>query len=772
MPREIYNLGRVVGYSAYELFVKQILQEDPNKQPPTEKEWLASTVSLGSSMLLKISANNSVDDSKYWVQDIMLPASSSLCAANTIIGSLFFGKGVYENNSKWASRVSDYGLLISNVLASSPSGTVGSSGNIPSQISDSLTDSQIQSYAQNIDDYSKIIDGIVIQPGTWSTSSNQPPQKTLSPNLAQVPRIRLLIKGKIKQDFEIILTGFTVNGVIAGTSGLDTSTETSSPYNGDFLGPAVFPWASKIVFSTTNAYAHMINTLRYQRKLPIDASYISVEDSPIIDMKSINPNEFYEQGSTSWGAKNTTPGTNGHRYMISYSSIQNIPVSVDVENMTDDSVSVLATYNKSTDKIFPPALWGGILNKNNGSNKLYPVDIVAPGSVKIFANTGQGNASSWPGYKYMQNYPGVFPLEYDLRMQFYSYLHGPTIPDNDYTKRYPIASISSWRPTYKNYLGDEYVTVPSGLDKFTGVKIKTGLNEIGVLALGTVDYSSGTPFTQYVISTDGSNDSSHKTLNGTVYEVGTQTKLTPVQGNINWATLLEALANDKSIDILGDNLKLFKAGLANGYIQLPTGAGRKFTFGENYIELENKIQLILSNETGNFSDVTTNIPATGKFTAGRNYLQLPGGSTLWFTGDGYKFTIDMNQIGLPNGAKLYLNSSMLGLLNGAKLNLATSEATTTITDEYIKLSNTAKITLTNDSIGLNNGSNLTLSDNSVQLKNGNKITLSTDDSFTLSNGVKVTTGTNFIQIGSGPRLYISKSAPTGTIPTGSIGIGW
>lgn len=653
MPREIYNLGRVVGYSAYELFVKQVLQEDPNKQPPTEKEWLASTVSLGSSMLLKISADNSKDDSKYWTQDIMLPESSSLCAANTIIGSLFFGKGVYENNSKWASRVSDYGLLISNILTSSPSGTVDSSENIPSQISDSLTDSQIQSYAQKIDGYSKIIDGIVIQPGNWSTSSNQPPQTTLSPNLAQVPTIRLLIKGKIKEEFEILLTGFTVNGVIAGTSGLDTSTETSSPYNGDFLGPAVFPWASKIVFSTTNAYAHMINTLRYQRKLSTDTSYIAVKDSPIIDMKSINPNEFYEQGLDSWGERKTVNlSNNASRYMITYPSIEKIPVSVNVKNMTDDSVAVLATYNKSTDKIFPPALWGGILNKNNGSNKLYPVDIVAPGSVKIFYNSGLGNANSWPGYKYMQNYPGVFPLEYDIAMQFYSYVHSPTVSDIS-TTRCPIASISTWRPTYKNHSGDEYTTVPEGLNKFIGAKIKTGLNEIGVLALGTVGYS-GNPFTQYAISTDGSNQ---KTLNGTVYEVGTQDKLTPAPGNINWATLLEALANDKSIDILGDNLKLFKAGLANGYIQLPTGDGRKFKFDENYIELENKAKLYLNDNTLGLSNGSN-------LTLADDSIQLKNGNKITLStndsftlSNGVKVTTGTNFIQIGSGPRLYISKS-------------------------------------------------------------------------------------------------------------------
>ena len=34
------------------------------------------------------------------------------------------------------------------------------------------------------------------------------------------------------------------------------------------------------------------------------------------------------------------------------------------------------------------------------------------------------------------------------------------------------------------------------------------------------------------------------------------------------------------------------------------------------------------------------------------------------------------------------------------------------------------------------------------------------------------TDTNYIEMGNGVRLYISSTAPTGTIPDGSIGVGW
>ena len=43
---------------------------------------------------------------------------------------------------------------------------------------------------------------------------------------------------------------------------------------------------------------------------------------------------------------------------------------------------------------------------------------------------------------------------------------------------------------------------------------------------------------------------------------------------------------------------------------------------------------------------------------------------------------------------------------------------------------------------------------------------------TVESGASVKSGTQFIEFSNGLRLYIAKSAPTGSIPDGSIGIGW
>lgn len=44
--------------------------------------------------------------------EVQLPSNTTLCAANTIIASFFKGSAVYSSN--WATRIIDYGDLISN----------------------------------------------------------------------------------------------------------------------------------------------------------------------------------------------------------------------------------------------------------------------------------------------------------------------------------------------------------------------------------------------------------------------------------------------------------------------------------------------------------------------------------------------------------------------------------------------------------------------------------------------------------------------------------
>ena len=54
MSNEIYNEGRVVGYSAEELFDKLFKEQFPDDDVPTTQEWLSSSMGMGASFALHI----------------------------------------------------------------------------------------------------------------------------------------------------------------------------------------------------------------------------------------------------------------------------------------------------------------------------------------------------------------------------------------------------------------------------------------------------------------------------------------------------------------------------------------------------------------------------------------------------------------------------------------------------------------------------------------------------------------------------------------------
>ena len=182
MPKTIWNEGRVLGYSAYETYVRYVVSQ--NGSPADEKSWLASTLSYGSSLLLWVSPDNT-EGVHY--RDFAFPTDSKLCAANNIMGSFFSGEGD-SNPDGWERKVIDYGPLIENDETASPTNTeipVRNNGAL-----DIITISRIQ-------DYVKILDGVVIQPGTWTENTDLVPTKTFAPVLSKKPTLRLSFSDKI-----------------------------------------------------------------------------------------------------------------------------------------------------------------------------------------------------------------------------------------------------------------------------------------------------------------------------------------------------------------------------------------------------------------------------------------------------------------------------------------------------------------------------------------------------------------------------------------------
>lgn len=517
----LYNEGRVVGYSAYELYVKQQQSIDPDTPPASERQWLASTIAMGSSMLLRINADTDHESGEEWMLEIPFPHEANkttmLCAANTIVASFFKGDATYLDDSSgvggWAQRITDYGDLISNTAQSSPNGQVGPTGTVPNQTLDKWSQKEKNELSQ----YLKIVDGIVIQPGTWSDGQNQPPQKDFIPDLGSYPRLRILFKGPIETQFQILLTGFTIRTVVKGVTGLDGSTSTSNPQDGDFLGPGQFPWAAKIMFSIPSSYISYFASNVYKRELPSGSESLTVDDTSVIDMKTTKPETYYETNY---------PDARVLINVAEYSSL-------------GDGTAVLTIYQKK-DK-YPPALYGTFVD-SEGQNYLNPIDVVAPGTVKMFENATEEELKD-----YEDTFDGTFGMNKNDDGTI------GVLDKND--NLVPAADVTVQDVTYTN---------PGG----SSVTAKKVITKTGTKQAQSISISGDVAGNQYTV---GSDSSSASTVGNTSTILGALQKVVPDSSNVTWAALLEALANNKSIDILGDNLKYVKAGLPRNYIQFPNG---------------------------------------------------------------------------------------------------------------------------------------------------------------------------------------------------------
>lgn len=512
MPVTLYNEGRVVGYSAYELYVKQQQSIDPDTPPASERQWLASTIAMGSSMLLRVDPDTNHEDGEIWVYEHQFPDNTALCAANTIVASFFTGDANYSNG--WANRVTDYGKLISNTAQASPNGTVGPTGTIPLQTLSDWNDAEKKELTQ----YLKIVDGIVIQPGTWSDGQNQPPQKDFAPDLSSYPRLRILFKGPIETQFQILLTGFTIRTVVQGVTGLDSATASPNPENGDFLGPGQFPWAAKIMFSIPSSYVSYFASNVYKRELPSGAESLTVDDTSVVDMKTTKPETYYETNY---------PDARVLINVAEYSSL-------------GDGTAVLTIYQKK-DK-YPPALYGTFVD-SEGQNYLNPIDVVAPGTIKMFENATEEELKD-----YEDTFDGTFAINKNTEDGTIEIIG----PDGTLV------------PTAKVDVSDvEYTNIDDSGSKAKKIQIQAGKNKVQGIAV-----SPDMNGTQYTISSDDVNNIQY---GNTSANVGSQIKISPPTSNVTIPAILDALANDKSIDILGNDLKVIKAGIPKNYIQFPNG---------------------------------------------------------------------------------------------------------------------------------------------------------------------------------------------------------
>lgn len=513
MPRQIWNEGRVQGYSAYEIYLKQALSDNPDLQPATEREWLSSSIACGSSIIVKIP--KTINDSGYL--DISLPENSKLCAANVIFANLFIGDCEYDEDSYFAKRVINYGFCISNTLNIHPNvdGT---------QIPTTDDDISLESVLSYSESYNKIVDGVVIQPGKWKETGDENGQyMDLSPDMSKSPFIRIFYSGKIEYSVQVMLTGFTIRSVISGVCGIDGSYNATSPEDGTFLGPAQFPWAAKIIFSQSTATSISLNISNYTRKIKGETAVSKLRGKSLVDMETCDPSIFY--------------------------SLKQPDAKIGFDSCSLDSPdgrgNILTIHSKS--EKYSPAIYATRYDPDK-DKYLSPFNVVGKGSVQMFDKSVSD--ADMKGYE--KTYPGTFALRRKA--------DGSVETVNENNEIVPVAHLSHKDLSYTNIVSND--------KKARGVVASVGNKKSLSISLSGNDDDS-----QVTLGDDGKSSGS---IGYTSFDKGSMNKLSPSSSNITPAYIFEAIANNKSIDILGDNMKLLKSGLNSGgksgdtpYFQLP-----------------------------------------------------------------------------------------------------------------------------------------------------------------------------------------------------------
>lgn len=506
MPREVYNEGRVVGMSAYELYLRHQMSEYPELEPITEREWLASTLGSGCSLILRIPSGTPAG-----TFETQLPDNSTLCAASNITACVFDGEVALDATSRWATKVISYGPLISNIESKHPTSPGENVSQVP--VGTAWTEEK----RAHLKEYMKIIDGLVYQPGEWeenSSTDKQPYMDFKSPNLHKPSIVRLNISEALNQDVYVIMTGWVHRPVLAGSIKLDAGAlDSIHPWNGDFLGLERFPWAVKVIFTVPTEVMHVLNDKSYIRQLVSGTTSKSVTAKAVVDMDSVDVQTFYNTNDTATYPQNVKESK--------------IPLTVSELNVTGDGAAVFGAYQRKditaggfTGENYPPILYGTKVTAK-GDQYMVPVDTGAPGTVKVFDNKDKAI-----------NYPKVIP-------NTYAFWHDETNKTIYFIEGDDVISLDSRLET-KN-LGT------ASSPKYTSI-VKSGDKEVRAISL--FDANSN------MLNTDGTAGSINS------FETTTNTSSDPDK-NLTWTNLLAALGANKSIDLIGAQLRRFRRNLPN-----------------------------------------------------------------------------------------------------------------------------------------------------------------------------------------------------------------
>lgn len=600
MPQEIYNEGRVVGLSAWEIFVKEALGNGVSpKDIPDEPKWLASMIGCGSSMILKIP-----EGTEAGVREFALPTESNLSAAGVVIANPFMGSCTWDGNTNWATKVISYSPLIQNEAGAAPSPTGNTVPYDP--------DYNHSIYRSMLGDYVKITDGVVYTKNAkWLRTPSGQPYEDIDPNFnSSTTYVRLLLSETLRSDVYVLFTGFTNRRILQGLSGFaapdgdysiggSTDTDHNDWINGGMLGPEMIPWSSKIIFTVPSSAYNLANTL--VRTLPSDEVYDATEfnidgihisnmkegtakSNPIIDFNSIVLNDYYKiHGDNNEFLKPPVLQEDVSEVSFVGANTTNAIVAW-YPGMTAELVNDEAgASTPSNANFFPPALYAVQITAQ-GSQNLVPLDVTAPGTVKGFRDPTQA-----------YNYKMLMPDNYALYQD----------PNNN------IAFVTRNEQTPTNW---------AGLAKLDLTKSPKGSITAGLKS-------------SRFISLTAPNGTQYGNQNGELDGSGGTLTIGPANSP-SWDNLLSAIAENKYIDILGQ--RLHAAG-----VELQASPS---TFG---ISADNQINNIgATNITLNPSVNAKSVSVSSDSISNIKHVTLENGSTI---------KVGKNFITFGNDLRLYIS---------------------------------------------------------------------------------------------------------------------
>lgn len=592
MGQEIYNEGRVVGLSAWEIFAKNaeangVLPEDI----PTESQWLTAMIGAGASMVLNIPAGTTKG-----IHNFELPLGSNLTVAGVVIASPFIGDCEFDL-SGWAKKVTSYGGLIKNDSEESPD-----SSNVPTG------DYIATEYTYNVSEFAKITDGLVYtKNANWVDAATQPPEKDINPNFnSSTTVVRLYIDADLTHDTKVLFTGFNNKRILQGLSGYATGngggsadTNPSNPedpdstplnnwWDGGMLGPEIIPWASKIIFAVPSSAYNFANSV--SRTLPkgVNAASVTrgsydftnlkeskVRANAFIDFNSIDLTQYYTVNSARFTKTPTITET-----------IQEVGYTGDSSNSLVawyPGITATELNDSSTDnsKFFPPALYATKVTQS-GDQTLIPLDVAAPGTVKGF----RGDGAAQQATNYTNLMQDNFAIYYDTNNNTYTFV------------------------SYNNPSSGTAKIAYNGNVPQTSVEITAGDKKVKTVALNSYDSSTST-YTDYLMTGAGGD------------------LTTSPLGKFHWGTLLDALKSNKYVDTLG-----------NRFRNIGTEVNASNTIGIS----------------SSYANKLTNLGTDKLTITGSTPVEITASSNLATFANGKSVKVGTNFIEFGNGKRLYIET--------------------------------------------------------------------------------------------------------------------